>query len=336
VKNFAPHVKGFDGYMKTRASLVLSLALTLLALTGLLIFPAAAAQGARAGLALCAAVIIPSLFPFMVLTALLLALNFPYGLGKITAPVMRRLFNVSGQGSTVFFLGLAGGYPLGAVTVSELYSNGQIEKNEAERLLGFCNNSGPAFIIAVAGSAVFSSASVGFYLYGVHVAAAVLTGIAMRGRDAPRPKALPPPATLGFSEAFSSAVRRSGASVVTVCGFVVFFSVLLSVLEAGGILPAVCGRLSENLGTELHFSRSLIGGILEIGSGIGSMTGLSMNAANLALAAFILGWGGLSVQAQSAAVIKESGLSASKHLLGKLIHGLLSALIAFFAYLIFF
>lgn len=322
--------------MKLRASSVISLGLTLLALTGLLIFPEAASGGARAGLALCGAVIVPSLFPFSVLSGMLLELKFPYILGKITAPFMRRFFRVSGRGTAAFFLGITGGYPLGAGTVSEMYAAGQLDRDEAVSLLGFCNNSGPAFIISFTGAAVFGSLSAGFYLYGVHIAAAVLTGVLMRGKKAPQTSSEAEPDAAEFAHAFSVSITRAANSSIMVCGFVVFFSVVMSLLDSSGILPSLCGRISAQLGLELHFTRSLLSGIFELGTGIGSMMGLSKNGLNLALAAFILGWGGLSVHAQAIAVIKESGLPVGRHFLGKLLHGGLSALIAFFAYPVFF
>lgn len=318
--------------MKFKASSIISISLTLLAAAGLLMFPAEAAEGARVGLSLCAAALIPSLFPFTVLASMLMQFQFPYRLGKVLRPVMEKVFRVSGPGSAVFILGLAGGYPLGASVSAELYSDGQIEKQEAERLLGFCNNCGPAFVISVAGNAVFGSVKAGFFLYGVHIAAAILTGIVLKGHSVIQNREIAAPKAADFSLAFSSGVKRAVEGSLMVCGFVVFFSVLIAILDAVGTLPALCGRLSAELGLELHFTRSFIGGILELGTGVGSMLGLSLNAQNTALAAFILGWGGLSVHAQSLAVIRESGLSPVKHFLGKALHGGLSALLAFFAF----
>ena len=108
------------------------------------------------------------------------------------------------------------------------------------------------------------------------------------------------------------------------------------VLDAFGTLSSLTGQISSFFGTELHFSRSLLTGLLELGTGTSSMLGLRANAVNLALCSFIIGWGGISVHAQAAAVIKEGGLSTARHTFGKLLHGGLSALITFLTYPIFF
>lgn len=311
--------------MKTRASFFVSLALALLAFGGLLIFPQAAADGARRGLALCGRVIVPSLFPFAAVACMLLELGLPQGLSRAAAPLMSRLFGVSGRGGAAFFLGLCGGYPLGAVAVSELYSSGGVDRREAGQLLAFCDNAGPAFIISVAGLGIFGSAPAGFFLYGVHVLAAGMVGLLLRGRANPSFSPPEPSSPSGFSAALTVSVKKAASAALTVCGFVVFFSVLTALLDASGLLPALCGRLAAGLGLELHYTRGLLTGLLELGAGAGAMEGLALNRQNLALAAFILGWGGLSVQAQAAAVIMDSGLSPVSHLRGKLLHGLLSA-----------
>ncbi|MDR1132170.1 MAG: sporulation protein, partial [Oscillospiraceae bacterium] len=100
-------------------------------------------------------------------------------------------------------------------------------------------------------------------------------------------------------------------------------------LDSAGALAALAGRLSALFGMELHFSRSLLTGLLELGTGTSAMLGLRANAPNLALCSFILGFGGLSVHAQASAVVRESGLSPAKHTVGKLLHGGLSALVTY-------
>lgn len=322
--------------MINKFSFILSVLLALSAFIGLILCPAASAGGARTGLLLCSGVIIPSLFPFMVLANLFLELGLPHRLGQVLAPVMKKLFGVSGAGSAAFILGVSGGYPLGAITISEMYSNGVLKKKEAEHLLSFCDNSGPAFIVSVAGSAVFGSVEIGFFLYGVHIFAALLTGILLRNKAKNFSPVSLPITAISFSGAFTNSIKRAAATIVTVCGFVVFFSVLVGLLDSSGTLSLLSGDISAHLGTELHFSRSLLTGFLELGTGTSSMLGLSTNAENLALCSFIIGWGGISVHAQASAVISEGGLNPARHTLGKLLHGGLSALITLFAYPIFF
>lgn len=276
-------------------------------------------DAARAALSLCAVTILPSLFPFFVLSILLSRLGIPRTLGLRLGGAAERLFGVSGAGITALPVGLLGGYPMGAACVSELLSSREIDENEAGRLLLFCNNSGPAFLIGAVGIGAFGSARAGFLLYAAHVLAALLTGLLFRrpcgGRKKARPASAEP-----FASAFPAAVRQAVSAALTVCGFVVCFSVLLGLLEAWG-LPALLGLVTPE-------RRALLCGFFEIGSAVGALRGLGPSPARLALAAAILGWGGLSVHCQTAALFCESEISLRTHSLGRLCSALLSAAIA--------
>ena len=310
-------------------STLLPITATALAIAAMMLHSSEAVESAREGLYVCARVIIPSLFPFYVLSGLLSQLGMPYYLGRMLSPVMSRLFGVSGEGASAFVLGLSGGYPLGAADVVSLYKEGRCDKKEAEKLLSFCNNSGPAFIIGAAGAGIFGSAGTGLMLFLVHAAAAMLVGIMVPGGKPAdiKSQGVNEFKALSFSKVFSRCVTQAVTTTLTVCGFVIFFSVAVGILEAVGFFTNLSGMLSYHLGLELHFTRSLLTGILELGSGIGSMQGLAPSPMNLALAAFITGWGGLSVHSQVLALTADCGLSIAGHTIGKLLHGLLSAVL---------
>lgn len=299
---------------------------TLLALAALVLCSAQAMESARYGLRLCAQMIVPSLLPFFILSSLLRQLGLPGVLGRLLAPVTARLFGVGGAGASAFLLGVTGGYPLGAATVAQLYRDGSLTRDEAERALAFCNNSGPAFLIGAAGTGIFHSASIGLLLYGVHVLAAVLVGMLFTPR---RQRQFPVERTqiavVSFAEALPEAVRSSVQTLLTVCGFVVTFSVVTGMLDAAGVFPALAGALAGEFGLELHFTRALLTGLLEIGTGLGAMQGLAATPQNLALCAFLIGWGGVSVHCQTAAVLAGTTLKSARHTAGRFLNGVLSA-----------
>lgn len=285
----------------------------------------------REALQLCCELIIPSLFPFFVVSVLLSRLGLPAYLEKFLAPLSAKLFGVSGAGATALFVGLTGGYPLGASYIADMHQQGHISAREAERLLAFCNNSGPAFIVGAVGSGVFFSPKAGLMLYGAHILAALFTGLIFRQNG---PSVSPPASkqpSLGLSQALPDSVRQAVISILNVCGFVVCFSVFAGLMDAGGFFPAMAGRLSELLGKELHWCRALLAGILELGSGAGAMRGLALTPANLALAAWILGWGGVSVHFQTMAVIADADIKSGLHFAGRLVSAFIGAGLAYLA-----
>ena len=139
----------------------IALAATLTALGALLLCSQAALESARAGLNLCAQMIVPSLLPFFILSSLLQQLGLPGILGRWLSPVTQRLFGIGGAGASALLLGVTGGYPLGADAVARLRRSGTLTREQAERALAFCNNSGPAFLVGAAGVGVFHSAGYG-------------------------------------------------------------------------------------------------------------------------------------------------------------------------------
>ena len=294
--------------METLKNAALALLLAAFA-AALLLFPAEAAEAARQSVQLCLQTVLPALFPFFVLSSLLVACGGAQVFGRALEPFMRPLFHLSGAGAAALALGLVGGYPVGARTAAELYRGGCLPRKEAERLLAFCSNAGPGFILGICGGAVLQSARAGAYLYLVHVASALLTGIALRGKQMPDGggtlRAGAP--RQGLLRSFPAAVRDSFAAVWSVCGFVVIFAVVLRFVTL--LLPG----------------HALAVGFVELTNGV---LALSPGRDGFLLCALFLGWGGLSVHAQTLSVLDGSGLSARRYFLGKLTQAALSVPLA--------
>lgn len=297
--------------MKTRWRLPGCLALGAL-LLWLLADAIAVRSAVEQALELCAQSVIPALFPFLVVTSALLSL----GLGELAAPwlagLMEPLFRVPGAGSAALVLGLVGGYPIGAATAGRLYQEGAVSRQEGERLLTFCNNSNPVFLISVLGVGVFGSVRTGIWLWLIHVLSALLTGLAFRGhgKTAGRRPLTKPAAfrAVSLPMALVEAVESSLRGMLSVCAFVTFFYVLARPLAAlGGRTGAALVGLVE------LFSLTPL---------------LTADTWGFILAAGMAGWGGFSVLCQTAAVLEGSGLSARYCLRGKAVQGLLSAILA--------
>lgn len=265
-------------------------------------------------LLLCARTVIPSQFLFLAMSSLLVKL----GLGELLAPrlegLMRPLFRVDGAGASALVLGLMGGYPAGARTAAELYQAGLLTRSEAERLLSFCNNANPAFLISVLGVGVFQSVQAGMWLWIIHVLSALLTGMLFRncgGRERMTSKRADTVRAVSFPTAFVGAVRGALRSVLSICAFVTVFYTVARPLRA---LPGTAGAAAV--------------GFLELFSVIPM---LPDSPVGFCLAAALSGWGGISVLCQTMAVLADSGLSARNCWLGKAVQAGLSALLALLA-----
>ena len=224
---------------------------------------------AAKALALCAGTVIPALFPFMAVTGLLMRLGFGQWLAPYMAGLMAPLFRLPGCAGSALLLGLVGGYPIGARTAAELYTSGALTRQEAERLLTFCNNSNPVFLISVLGVGVFGSVRVGLWLWLIHVASALVTGLLFRGLGRGR-RSVPPPVSFqapSLPGAFVASVKDAAGAMVSVCAFVTLFYVLVSPLaRLGGRLAAMAVGVSITLWAALlpmlHMDQIMIGDIM--------------------------------------------------------------------------
>ena len=286
-----------------------------LALGGVLVLFLAEAGFVRAAaaeaLSLCASSVIPALFPFLVVSSLLLALGLGELLSPMLAGLMEPLFRVDGLGSSALLLGLVGGYPIGAKTAADLYRKGLLSRPEAERLLAFCNNSNPVFLISVLGVGVFGSVRAGVWLWLIHLLSALLTGLLFRnwgGQGRRQAGGTTAFQAVSLSAAFVSAVRESLSGMLSVCAFVTFFYVLARPLASlGGWLGPVLVGLTE------LFSLTPL---------------LRADRFGFILSSAMAGWGGLSVLCQTAAVLEGSGLRLQSCAAGKAVQGLLAGLLA--------
>lgn len=276
----------------------------------LLLRPQEAAEAVRVGLALCGRTVIPSLFPFFAAISLLLQLGAAEALSGLFRPVMQPLFRLRGECALPLLAGFLGGYPSGAKTAAGLYAQGRISRQEAELLLGFCDNCGPAFLLSYVGAGILGGTELGVKLYLIHIAAALLTGVLLcrlvRDRGPVLLGSSLPVKAVSFPQALTSSVSGALTSTLGICAFVVFFQVLAA-LPPVPLPPLALGAL-------------------EMVSGAAA---LSPGRAGFVAAAAIVGWGGLSVHCQAMSLTAPEGLSFRWHWVGKAAQAAVSAGLAF-------
>ena len=121
--------------------------LLLVSFAVMLFSPAAVFQGASDGLLLWFQILFPTLFPFLVITALLLHSGGLELFARTVARPVGRIFSVSSNGAFAVIAGFLCGYPMGAKVTADLVRSGKISKQEGAYLLSFCNNTSPAFLV---------------------------------------------------------------------------------------------------------------------------------------------------------------------------------------------
>lgn len=296
-----------------------TMVLLLCATASLVTNPQQTALSVTQGLTLCSGVIIPSLFPFFLLSSLVVDLGISHTMGKVLGGVMVPLFRLQGNCSMALVLGCIGGFPMGAKTTLSLYQSGQCSRQEAQQLLAFVNNAGPAFLLGVVGQQLFQDIRLGYLLALGHILASITVGILLRHRTlSPAPPSGSHNIALPFLPAFLTAVQNAVQSSLQISGFILTFSVI------GTLALPLFHTIAELLSPWISPSLTLLSlqGCLEISTGIQGLHSLDSLPLQLAFASVFLGWGGISVHGQVLSLLSQSDLSCGSYLLGQGLKGL--------------
>lgn len=312
----------------------------------LVIFSKDNLAAAKDGLKLWANSVVPSLFPFFIATELLGYTNIIPAFGKLCTRIMRPLFNVPGEGAHAFIMGIVSGYPIGAKIVTKFREEGICSKAEAERLLAFTNNSGPLFILGTVGVTLYCDTTIGILLLVTHLLACVSVGIIFRfwkRSNTPEttisstPTSKSPRQLVTFSnlgEVLASSITSATSTILMIGGFIVLFSVVISILKQSGMISLASTLISpllNTLGIGSKFSEGLITGFLELTNGVKQVSQIANRSIsiNIILCSFLLGFGGISVLLQVYSVISKTDISILPYLLGKLLQASFAAMYTF-------
>ena len=298
---------------------------------GLLTWPQAASAGISRGLAICSGVIIPSLFPFLVLSGVMIKSGVGDAMGRRLERLTRRIFALPGCCATAILMGMIGGFPTGAAAVGELVACGDITPAQGRRMMCFCVNGGPAFIISAVGVGMLGSAARGAILYAAHIAASLIIGICC-GMTAPKEerecravsrKNVKIKRGESPASAFVGAVSDAGRVLAGMCGFILLFSAVLSMLDGMGISDAITAMAPHGAAS---IWRCIVPGFLEVSCG--SLEAAAAGELAPLVLGMVMGWGGLSVQCQISSVLRGRGLITRRFFAFRMIHALLAGLLS--------
>ena len=278
--------------------------------------PKIISAGVSNGLNICTNIIIPSLFPFMVICNFIGLSPIVNIISKILSPITKYIFNMPENVGAIIFISFVGGYPMGAKMISNFLKKEQISINIANKLLCFCINAGPAFIITAIGYIIYGSRKIGLYLLLSHFLGAILIG-AILGNFSKIKKTnktnkinLP---SLKYSEAFVKSVIDGSYAIFNICSFVIIFSVITLIIKN-----------IFNSNNFINLSLSL----LEVTVGLKYIGTLNISY-SLLFSSFFISFSGLSVISQILYFIKDFNLNKKVIFLFRFVHGVISSLIIY-------
>ncbi len=256
-----------------------------------------AISGAADGVDLCIRTLIPSLFPFLVICAMLTA-----GLSGFSVSFLRplgRLCKIPSGSESLLLIGFIGGYPVGAANIAQAYRSGRLTQEDAQRMLGFCSNAGPSFLFGIL-APLFDSPAIPWILWMIHLLSAILVAVLLPG-TCNRISLITSETHLSFPKALEQGTK----TMALICGWVILFRILLTFLNRWIFcffpIPA----------------QILLSGVLELSNGCIQLANIQTQGLAFIIASVMLAQGGLCVAMQTRSV--TAGLSLKAYFPGKLL-----------------
>lgn len=297
---------------------------------GLFVNSQAVSQGVRQGLSVCSGMLIPALFPFMVLAGFLTFSDYGRILSIPLKGITTHIFKLPEKYGTVILLSLIGGYPVGARMISDLLDSGEIDSATASRMLCFCVNSGPSFLISAVGAGLFLDKTVGIILFASQTLTTLMIGWAVSLKVPLPSRSRRVPSAAGTLPSFIKSVDSAVKSMINMCGFAVLFSALLSMLLSGGVM-----LWFDNLFPSYSIlAQAIISGLFEVTSGCIAASRIG-GAASFAMTSAIVSFGGLSVLFQIMSCFSKVKMNLQPFLLSRIAHMIIATALSLPAYLFF-
>lgn len=309
--------------------------------------PQEAFRASQDGLKLWFNSVLPALLPFFICVEILIGLGIVSFFGSTFKPLMRPIFSVTGEGAFAFFMSIASGYPVGAKITARLRQQKLCTRIEGQRLLNLCSTSGPLFIIGAVATGIMNNPALGFFLALAHYLSAITIGFIMRfygsehipirdkGMSNPIADMLDYRSRDGrpFGLLMGDAVKDGINLILVIGGFIILFSVITSVLRISGLLGFISLILSKAIPFDAaspDIVSSFLIGFMEVTNGAKVCASLQIPLIyKTVMVSFMIGFGGLSVNAQVMSIIAGTDLKLGVYLVFKLVQGIMASIYSF-------
>lgn len=323
----------------------------------MVLYPEEAFAAAVKGLDVWWNIVFPALLPFFIGSEILMGLGVVHFMGVLLEPLMRPLFRIPGAGSFAVAMGLASGFPIGAILTTKMRLKNLVTRYEGERLMSFTNTADPLFMFGAVAVGMFGYPQIGTTLALAHYMSSISVGIMMRfhgkdsnksplkvtseenivwrGLQALHEARLKDKRSLG--QLMGDAVSNSANTLLMIGGFIILFSVIIKTLEVTGVIAVLSSLLypvMTHLGINTGLSPAVISGFFEITlgcqlAGTAPVT-IPLNQ-KIIITGSVIAWSGLSVHAQVASIISKTDMSIKPFVVARIIH---AALAGFYTYLL--
>lgn len=312
---------------------------TLFLIFALLIFPKEMLSASFDSVSLWFHMVLPSLFPFLVATDMLVRLGVAETAGKALQPVMKVIWGLPGISAFPFLMGLISGYPVGAKITATLCEEGSINTKQAQHLLCFCNNPGPLFVIGTVGTAMLKNPMYGYFIMVCILLSCIMSGILFRiiSRKEDKNKKIVLKKRKKYTESIGTlmgkSIRNSLKTIAQIGGFIVLFGVFLRAIELTKILIYISYFLENLFPFSMETINCFLSGLLEMTNGAALFCKLDCSSyLRIIGITILLAFGGFSILGQTLSILSNISINTYVYVFSKIVNSILAGIFAAILY----
>ena len=265
--------------------------------------------------------LIPSIFPFLLISKLLIIYNTFDFINNIN--IINKIFNTSKNSSFIIISSIFTGFPTGSIYIKDLLDKNLISEKEANHLIMFTNYANPLFIISVIGENLLNNKKIGIFIFIIHVISGLFIGIVFKEKiSVNNKKHINNISQNNFITNLINSIYDSFKVLINMLGIIIFFLMIISLIDTFFI------RNTLTL---------IIKGLIEMTTGITfiSESKLSIRL-KVSIICFLLSFSGLSIHFQTKSIIDNTNISYKKYLIGRIVHSILCFILSFILFNFFF
>jgi len=277
--------------------------------------------------------ILPTTFPFIVICNLLIYYDGINLYSKFLGPLVCKPLGLSKNCSFPIVASILCGYPLGAKYCVDLYSMEYIKKDEYERLLNIASNVGPLFLIGSVAGTLLGNLSLGYILLIGNYSSIIFIGFITKKKRNPiklSSLSCPKYEIIDFGSAIKNAVQNGINTTLSIGGFIIIFSVVISLIKSNVYFYILFEQLENFFSLPVGTLYCLFLGSIEMTNGCSIISALSLSLPiKLSMISFLCSFSGLAVIAQVSSFVSDTKIHYSKYIFLKIIQGIFSFIITY-------
>ena len=264
--------------------------------------------------------LIPSLFPFFVLSDIIINYNITSYIPKHLKKIIKKVFNITDNMLTILLLSIISGFPSCARNIKTMYEEKNIDDDEANHLLMFSHFSNPIFILVTI--PLILNINNSYIILISHYISCFIIAFFIKNKFKHKESIkINNSNKINFENILIASINKSVDSLLTICGIIVTFYLLSTTIVD-------IFNLNE-------YSSLFIKGIIEITSAIDTLKNLNLNKEYIAvITTCFLSFGGLSIHFQTKSFLLNTNIKYEYFYIGRIIQTIISGIICFILYTI--